>query len=352
MMIGPADPRSRSRACSVGLIERREGIDDDEVVAGERQLEHAVGEVRGAVEGAVTGRDVDVARFVDRRPLPRHPDAAVERGRRRREGGALGERRRVVGEQPAVIRLDPLVRGERDVEHAVEEQERGALQRLPRHERRRRRLHDLDGRLPRRAGHEVERPEHLVEVAEVAALRIVGVEGDDVERLAGGVDDRRAGDAELGHEDLLVEAVERGGLPSEVCHSGAAGVLASKAKTLSCSVATKSVSCVRERAEVEVGHVERLRVDLAVDGQREEEAEARAHDLGRQHALGEVGAGARVVVVLRQHAHARRRRARRRVGRARSVTRRRCRRRASRMQEHRAPARLMIEGYARPPSGG
>ena len=52
------------------LVERRERVDDDEVVAGERQLEHAVGPVVDAVAGAVAGGDEDVARSSIDGPCP------------------------------------------------------------------------------------------------------------------------------------------------------------------------------------------------------------------------------------------------------------------------------------------
>ena len=114
------------------LVERREGVGDRSA----RCHPHvAVAPVRAAVERPVAGDEVEAAGRVGCEPVTAHPYACVVRVRRQAHSERLLQGRRVVAEDPAVVRLEVAVAREAEVDDAVEQQERGVLVLAQRHER-------------------------------------------------------------------------------------------------------------------------------------------------------------------------------------------------------------------------
>src|SRR5262249_33543590 len=114
---------SLAHAIQQTLITWREEVLHDQRSAFELQLDEAVPEVRPParrVETAIPGHDIDMARSISGRSRPSLPDAAVLRGRSGIPDGFLLQRRRVIGEQPAVQRaVGFVIRREADVENAA-----------------------------------------------------------------------------------------------------------------------------------------------------------------------------------------------------------------------------------------
>jgi hypothetical protein len=257
------------------------------------ELEEGLAEVGDAVPGAVAGDDVDVAGGVDGGGLAGVPDAGAGAGGRGVEDGGLVEGGGVVGEEEAMVRLFVAVGGVADVDGAVGEREGGALV-----------LHegveggggDGDGAVVEvGTGGEVEGVEALLEVG-------AGVgEGDDVEGVAGAVDDGGADDA---HVAVDVGAVEGGvvevggGAEVDVPDGSCAGVIGVEGVDAVVDGGDED-EVVGSAVDLDVGGEEGLGVELIVEGELVEEAEVGGVDVGGgEDGLVGIGAGAGVVVVL------------------------------------------------------
>src|SRR5579885_3149979 len=111
------------------LIEWREVIEDGQpAAASELDVTLAkVGAAGGAIPGAVGGDDVDVGVGVHRRRSAAGPERTEAAFRRAVEHRYLRERLRIVANQPAVIRADIAMRRPGRVNHAIEQEQAGAL---------------------------------------------------------------------------------------------------------------------------------------------------------------------------------------------------------------------------------
>ena len=108
-------------------VVRREPVEQRAV---RTDLDEAVPEISPpdvAVEGTVAGQGVEIARTIRRQSSARLPDAAEPAIRRRVVHHHLLEARRVVPENPAVIRTLIAVRGPCDVDGAVIDQQARSL---------------------------------------------------------------------------------------------------------------------------------------------------------------------------------------------------------------------------------
>ena len=200
-----------------------------------------------------------------------------------------------------MVVADVAVTGERRVDHAVDQQQPGTIQLRRRVESdisaagSRARAPDRRGDHHRRArtlgaGDDIDRVDPLDPARRFLSL------GDEVDRSRGRIDDRRRGDADLRFEVVAavrargtdVERPQRRGRRRVVGVEGVDGV-----------VLGRDVDHV---VDLRVGHrqtadVERLRIDLSVDGAREQQAELGGVDVGgRQLGLLQVRARASVVV--------------------------------------------------------
>ena len=96
-----------------------------------------------------------------------------------------------------------------------------------------------------------------------------------------------------------------GGVPKLTCQNGSEALasFASNAYTLLFTVVTKTKSWVPPR-NVDIGHIQRLAVNLIVDNSPKQHPKLLYVHFGwGQDDLIQVGSGALVVVMLRQHAH-------------------------------------------------
>ena len=142
-----------------------------------------------------------------------------------------------------------------------------------------------------------------MKVGVVAALRVVLHEGDDVEPATLDVDHGRTGDTDLGNQDLLVQA-DQVQTRSRSTSATAEDRLCWRRRRRPSRARWRRTGrrACRPEGRIQVGDVERLRIDEPVDREREQVAEVRTDDVRRELDLGEVGAGSGVVVVMRQNA--------------------------------------------------
>src|SRR5262249_20344220 len=154
----------------------------------------------------------------------------------------------------------------------------------------------------------------LVDVVVAVAADLLGL-GGDVEGVGGVVDDRGAGDADLGHDVVAADvAVGHGGDAVGGVDEAALPVhAAALAGAAGGPVGVEGVDAVVLRGgeddvaraaagDGQVGLVERLGVDVAVHGVAVQLAEVAGVDVGGgEHLLARVMAGEEIVVVPGQH---------------------------------------------------
>ena len=262
------------------------------------------------------------------------PDAALRRVRTERGdagvrrgvvNGNLREVRRVVAEEPAVIRIGVRIAGVGHVKNSARQRQRRALVRLLAVER-----HHAADAVRAGAGNGTAHDHGTItalravgDVKRVEAMDVICrdsghdfARGDvDVKRAGRGINHRRAGDANLGNDvgktrsavtraELAIRAQGRDaevGFPKQAAVRACAAV---GVKRIDRVMLARDIDDVAhaDAGNVDTRHNQRLRVDVAVRDVFDEAAEIVRVDLRwREQNLVGVRAAAGVVVVIRQH---------------------------------------------------
>ena len=321
------DPEILVRGVQERPVVRREPVEQR---AGRTDLDEAVAEVPPAgvaVERSVSRQRVEVAGRIRRQPAAGLPDAAEPSVRRRVVDHDLLKARRVVSQDPAVVRALVAVRGPGDVDGAVIDQQAGSLIVRPRVERDvvlrvaavagpgHAGLNDDGAAGPLAAVANIERVQPLHERAVLLRPR------DEVDRLgrridrgraanpdvAGEVDVGAAGLTDIGarHRQDAGGRVRVGDAPQRRRSGGIVGI-----ERVDAVVVGRDVDDVpdADAGDVHAVDVQGLPVDLVVDGPLEQLAELADVDVGgREDRFRQVRAGPRRVVVLRDDARLRER---------------------------------------------
>ena len=319
--------------CQSGLIPGGEEVRHAHAITG-RELQDAVtigGLLRsGDVEGPVASRHIDAAGLIGGRAGAGHPDAAQSAVRRGVEDGDLVQRRGVVPDEPSVIRTVVAVRGPRDVDHAVQEQETASVvvpqgieedfvadapgadavdggTAIPRPHAE---SSISDGHRPAkllRARGNVEgmEPLHIVGAVDSDFLRF----RDDVQGPGLVVDDGSTGDADFGHHVTAFDDVNGGNSADSVGEIGEpdvpvlaeAGVVGIERVDAVVLGGDEHDVATAPTGNVNIRHIQWLRVDVAVDRIREQPAERAGADIVRpQDGFVEILPRSRVVIVVGQ----------------------------------------------------
>ena len=318
----PARTQVEIRAAQRGLIVRREIVRQSEPVRrGQFQKTVAIAIDCGrGVKRAVAGDEVKVAAGIAGRPAARLPDAAHFAIGRSVELIAQGQRLRAITNDPAVIRAVVAMRGGSQIDDALAQQQRRPVelrQWIERHlaravvagpgARHRCRDYHRPAKLLRPA-RQVQRVQAVIVVSDIVG-DLLGL-GRHVNRPAGGVNHRRARDADFRHEVFAVHVV--------AVHRRDARVRVDEThlpQRRGAAVRVERIHAVMLRGHIDhvmhalagnrhARHHQRLGIHIAVHRQAEDFSEVRRGHAGRrQNRLIGVLAGARAVVVIRQDIH-------------------------------------------------
>ncbi len=259
------------------------------------EFEDGVAVVAAGDELAVAGGEIDVAVVVRGRRGVGLPDAAFARVGRRVEYGRLFQRALVVGHHKTVIGLHITRGAPRHDDLVVGEQKAGAGVLAARIEVG---CADLDRTAELLdAGGDGEGMETLHEARHTERAAFAGA-GEDVERAAREIDDRRGRDADFGMNERAEDVA------SVECADAAWLQEADVPETFAAGVGIEGVDAVVFGRDVEdvvrafagdrdARYVERLGVNVAVNIQRVQLAEsARGDRGGREDGFVQIGAGA------------------------------------------------------------
>ena len=279
------------------------------------QSNDTVAEVRGIArldERAITRGDVHIPGGIDREATPRLPDSARVSVARGGVDGDRTERCCVVREYPAVKHVAVAPSAEADEDPSVRERERRALELDLGAERKRVRVAAASGARDGDAHTQFARPAEFLgaggEIERVQSkVLTVGIQGlrDDVDRARGEIDHRRAEDSDLGNDVVAIvdEGVRHRRPEADLpVGRGCRGIVGVECVHSVVHRRGEDEIARPARGDLDARNVERLRVELAVDLAREDQAERRwIHVRRGELRLVQHRARAVVVVVMRPH---------------------------------------------------